>query len=137
MRTIIAAHSGVLRGTGESILSALSNLSSLPWIARSKIERHLQMLSVLQWVVSFLMLGIVCSIILFYTFFTNCWPIAALYLSWLILDWDTPNQGGRRSAWVRNWTLWRYFREYFPIRWLMPELKRRLSIVRNPRNCGG
>ncbi|XP_078259072.1 diacylglycerol O-acyltransferase 2 isoform X1 [Rhinoraja longicauda] len=116
MRTIIVAQSGLLRGTGESILSALSGLSSLPWKARSKIERHLQMLAVCQWVVSFLMMGIVCAIILSYIFFTNCWPIAALYLSWLIIDWDTPNRGGRRCAWVPNWAVWRYFREYFPIR---------------------
>lgn len=24
--------------------------------------------------------------------------------------------GGRRSTWMRNWTLWKYFRDYFPIR---------------------
>lgn len=24
--------------------------------------------------------------------------------------------GGRRSQWVRNWAIWRYFRDYFPIR---------------------
>ncbi|XP_069748257.1 diacylglycerol O-acyltransferase 2 [Narcine bancroftii] len=116
MRTIIAAHSGVLRGTGESILSALSHLPSLPWIARSKIEQHLQMISVYQWVITFLIMGISCTIILVCIFFTNCWPLSALYFSWLIIDWDTPNRGGRRSAWVRNWAVWRYFREYFPIK---------------------
>lgn len=24
-------------------------------------------------------------------------------------------EGGRRSQWVRNWAVWRYFRDYFPI----------------------
>lgn len=24
-------------------------------------------------------------------------------------------EGGRRSQWVRNWAMWRYFRDYFPI----------------------
>lgn len=24
-------------------------------------------------------------------------------------------KGGRRSEWVRNWAVWRYFRDYFPI----------------------
>lgn len=24
--------------------------------------------------------------------------------------------GGRRSSWVRSWTVWTYFRDYFPIR---------------------
>ncbi|XP_067841735.1 diacylglycerol O-acyltransferase 2 isoform X2 [Heptranchias perlo] len=74
------------------------------------------MLSVFQWVISFLIMGITCTVIFFSIFFTDCWPIAVLYFSWLVIDWNTPNQGGRRSEWVRNWTLWRYFREYFPIR---------------------
>lgn len=26
------------------------------------------------------------------------------------------SSGGRRSSWVRNWTVWTYFRDYFPIR---------------------
>lgn len=26
-----------------------------------------------------------------------------------------PEQGGRRSNWVRSWTVWRYFKDYFPI----------------------
>ncbi|XP_075395020.1 diacylglycerol O-acyltransferase 2-like protein 6 [Tenrec ecaudatus] len=37
-------------------------------------------------------------------------------LAWLAYDWNTHSQGGRRSAWVRNWTLWKYFRNYFPIK---------------------
>uniref|UniRef100_UPI00398EAD0B diacylglycerol O-acyltransferase 2 n=1 Tax=Pristiophorus japonicus TaxID=55135 RepID=UPI00398EAD0B len=104
------------KGTGASILSALSNLPSLPWWARTKIERHLQMISVYQWVITFLILGITCTIGLSYIFFTNYWPISALYFSWLVFDWNTPKQGGRRSEWVRNWAVWRSFREYFPIR---------------------
>ncbi|XP_059819650.1 diacylglycerol O-acyltransferase 2 [Hypanus sabinus] len=116
MRALLAAQSGVLRGTGESILSALSNLPSLPWIASFKIKPFLQMISVCQWVLTFLIMGVTCTIIFLCIFFTSCWPIAALYFSWLVIDWDTPKQGGRRSAWVRNWAVWRYFRDYFPVR---------------------
>ncbi|KAM7159793.1 diacylglycerol O-acyltransferase 2-like isoform 2-T2 [Macrochelys suwanniensis] len=43
------------------------------------------------------------------------WPVSALYLTWIIFDWDAPEQGGRRSAWVRNWPVWNHFRDYFPI----------------------
>ncbi|XP_015270348.1 PREDICTED: 2-acylglycerol O-acyltransferase 2-B-like [Gekko japonicus] len=43
------------------------------------------------------------------------WALAALYAAWLYLDWDTPARGGRRSAWVRGWAVWRHFRDYFPI----------------------
>ncbi|KAK2493617.1 hypothetical protein MC885_004889, partial [Smutsia gigantea] len=115
MKTLIAAYSGVLRGTGSSILSALQDLFSITWLNRSKVEKQLQVISVLQWVLSFLVLGVACSVILMYTFCTDCWLIAVLYFTWLVFDWNTPKKGGRRSEWVRNWAVWRYFRDYFPI----------------------
>uniref|UniRef100_A0A7N5K513 Acyltransferase n=1 Tax=Ailuropoda melanoleuca TaxID=9646 RepID=A0A7N5K513_AILME len=59
--------------------------------------------------------GVACSAILMYTFCTDCWLIAVLYFTWLAFDWNTPKKGGRRSQWVRNWAVWRYFRDYFPI----------------------
>lgn len=43
------------------------------------------------------------------------WFISAIYALWLYLDWETPETGGRRSQWVRNWTVWKYFKDYFPI----------------------
>ncbi|CDQ83700.1 unnamed protein product [Oncorhynchus mykiss] len=43
------------------------------------------------------------------------WHVAALYALWLYLDWDTPQAGGRRSDWVRHWTVWKHFGDYFPI----------------------
>jgi len=116
MKTLLAAYSGVLKGTGSSILSALQDLRSAPWPSRSKMEKHLQVISVLQWVISFLALGAACTVLLIYIFCTDCWVIAAMYTAFLIFDWNTPKQGGRRSSWVRNWTVWTYFRDYFPIR---------------------
>ncbi|KAK1882728.1 Diacylglycerol O-acyltransferase 2 [Dissostichus eleginoides] len=116
MKTILAAYSGVLKGTGSSILSALQDLSVAFWPCRSKMEKHLQVISVLQWVLSFLALGAACTVLLVYMFCTDCWLIAAMYTAWLIMDWNTPKQGGRRSSWVRNWTVWTYFRDYFPVR---------------------
>lgn len=43
------------------------------------------------------------------------WAPALLYGLWLLADRNTPRRGGRRSEWVRKWTVWRYFRDYFPI----------------------
>uniref|UniRef100_A0A8C6CUF2 Acyltransferase n=1 Tax=Moschus moschiferus TaxID=68415 RepID=A0A8C6CUF2_MOSMO len=102
-------------GTGSSVLFALQDLFSVTWLNRSKVEKQLQIISVLQWVLSFLVLGVACSVILMYTFCTDCWLIAVLYFTWLAFDWNTPKKGGRRSQWVRNWAVWRYFRDYFPI----------------------
>ncbi|ELW71900.1 Diacylglycerol O-acyltransferase 2 [Tupaia chinensis] len=124
MKTLIAAYSGVLRGerraeaarsknsnggpalsregsrrwgTGSSILAALQDLFSVSWLNRSKVEKQLQVISVLQWVLSFLVLGVVCSIILMYTFCTDCWLIAVLYFTWLAFDWNTPKKDPRSS----------------------------------------
>ncbi|XP_015684376.1 diacylglycerol O-acyltransferase 2-like [Protobothrops mucrosquamatus] len=113
MKTLIAAYAGVLRGTGSSILSALQDLS---WLSKSKVEKQLQIISVLQWVISFLTMGVICTIILIYMLCTDCWIITVLYLVWYAFDWNTPRKAGRRSQWIRNWAIWRYFRDYFPIR---------------------
>ncbi|XP_007441137.1 2-acylglycerol O-acyltransferase 2-B-like [Python bivittatus] len=43
------------------------------------------------------------------------WLLAFGCAAWLCLDWETPCRGGRRSAWVRGWGVWRCFRDYFPI----------------------
>ncbi|KAJ7996739.1 hypothetical protein DPEC_G00240150 [Dallia pectoralis] len=117
MKTILAAYSRVLKGTNSSFRSALQDLPSNPWPAlRSKMEKHLQAISVLQWVITFLILGTASTVLLIYLFCTDLWLIAAMYTAWLVFDWNTPKQGGRRSTWVRNWTVWTYFRDFFPIR---------------------
>lgn len=41
-------------GTGSSILSALQDLF---WLSKSKVEKQLQIISVLQWVLTFLIMG--------------------------------------------------------------------------------
>ncbi|CAB1316447.1 unnamed protein product [Coregonus sp. 'balchen'] len=80
MKTILAAYPGVLKGTGCSILSVLQNLPSAPWPAlRSKMEKHLQVISVLQWVISFLAMGAAGTVLLIYMFCTDLWVIAAMW----------------------------------------------------------
>lgn len=37
--------------------------------------------------------GIVSLLVLIYLLFTSFWPISALYLAWIIFDWDTPEKG--------------------------------------------
>lgn len=39
--------------------------------------------------------GVACSVILMYTFCTDCWLIAVLYFTWLAFDWNTPKKGKR------------------------------------------
>lgn len=79
------------------------------------LSRRLQTAAVFQWVFSFLLLAQCCAGIFLMLILGRYWVVVALYVGWLYLDWDTPQSGGRRSEWVRNWTVWRLFRDYFPI----------------------
>lgn len=38
-----------------------------------------------------------------------------LYAAWWYLDWDTPQQGGRRIQALRRCVVWKYMKDYFPI----------------------
>ncbi|XP_057260784.1 diacylglycerol O-acyltransferase 2-like isoform X1 [Pezoporus wallicus] len=116
MKTIIAACSQNLSGSRASIQATLRTLLAAPWPSQRDIHSWLQLLSVLQWVLSFLLLGIVSLMLLIYLVFTSFWPISALYLAWIIFDWDTPEKGGRRLPCLRRWTVWRHFRDYFPVK---------------------
>ncbi|KAG9269425.1 2-acylglycerol O-acyltransferase 2-A [Astyanax mexicanus] len=79
------------------------------------LRRRLQTAAVVQWVFSFLALAQCCLAAFVLLCLSDWWIVAVLYAGWLYLDRDTPTSGGRRSHWVRNWTVWRYFRDYFPI----------------------
>ncbi|KAM4714421.1 2-acylglycerol O-acyltransferase 1 isoform 2-T2 [Anableps anableps] len=79
------------------------------------LRRRLQTAAVLQWVFSFLALAQCCLAAFVLLALSDWWIAALLYAGWLWLDWDTPTTGGRRSQWVRKWSVWRYFRDYFPL----------------------
>ncbi|XP_068013715.1 diacylglycerol O-acyltransferase 2-like [Melanerpes formicivorus] len=116
MKTIIAACSQNLSGSRGSVQAALRTLLAVPWPSQKDIRSWLQLLSVLQWVLSFLLLGTVSLVVLIYLLFTSFWPIPVLYLAWVIFDWDTPENGGRRLPCLRQWSVWRHFRDYFPVK---------------------
>ncbi|XP_008578557.1 PREDICTED: acyl-CoA wax alcohol acyltransferase 1 [Galeopterus variegatus] len=81
----------------------------------SKQPNHFQSLMLLYWPLSYLAIFWILQPLFICLLFTSLWPLPALYLGWLFLDWKTPEQGGRRSAWVRNWHIWTHIRDYFPI----------------------
>ncbi|XP_063793171.1 diacylglycerol O-acyltransferase 2-like isoform X2 [Pseudophryne corroboree] len=113
MKTIIAAYSQDL--SGLTLRSALRSVSAATTQLQEQLRSFMQLLSILQWIFSFLVMGLAFLMVFICLFFTHLWPISALYLSWVLLDWDTPETGGRRSEWVRNCSVWNYFRDYFPI----------------------
>ncbi|KAF7235221.1 2-acylglycerol O-acyltransferase 3 [Varanus komodoensis] len=82
----------------------------------ARVRKALQVLSVFQWVLTFLFFGLFFASLLLYLLFTSYWPISVLYLAWWISDWDTPERGGRRSDWMRRWKIWELHKDYFPIK---------------------
>ncbi|XP_035481059.1 2-acylglycerol O-acyltransferase 3b [Scophthalmus maximus] len=83
---------------------------------KSKWKEFLEAASVLQWVLTFLFLGVACYILFVYLMFTWLWPLPTLYFIWMVMDWQTPERGGRRSSFMRKWTVWKHHRDFFPIK---------------------
>ncbi|XP_007964633.3 2-acylglycerol O-acyltransferase 1 [Chlorocebus sabaeus] len=79
------------------------------------LARRLQTVAVLQWVLYFVLLGQMSIAVTVMLIIHNYWFLYIPYLTWLYFDWHTPEQGGRRSSWIKNWTLWKHFKDYFPI----------------------
>ncbi|XP_040006748.1 2-acylglycerol O-acyltransferase 3b [Xiphias gladius] len=83
---------------------------------KTKWKEFLEAISVFQWVLSFLFLGVACYILIVYLMFTSWWLLSTLYFIWLVMDWQTPERGGRRTSAVRKWRVWEHFRDFFPIK---------------------
>lgn len=83
---------------------------------KSQWKLFIEDISVLQLVLSFLLMGVLCLALMLYLMFTPLWPIPTLYFTWQIIDWDTPERGGRRTAFVRNWRVWKHLKDYFPVK---------------------
>ncbi|XP_030772848.1 2-acylglycerol O-acyltransferase 1 [Rhinopithecus roxellana] len=79
------------------------------------LARRLQTVAVLQWVLYFMLLGQMSIAITVMLIIHNYWFLYIPYLTWLYFDRHTPEQGGRRSSWIKNWTIWKHFKDYFPI----------------------
>ncbi|KAL0994319.1 hypothetical protein UPYG_G00120600 [Umbra pygmaea] len=76
----------------------------------------LENISVLQWILTFLLLGLACIGLMVCLLFTSLWPLPTLYFIWQLKDWHTPERGGRRTAFVRKWKVWQHVRDYFPMK---------------------
>ncbi|NXQ81304.1 MOGT2 acyltransferase, partial [Nyctibius grandis] len=58
-----------------------------------------------------------CCIVAFIAlFFTRLWLVSVLYAAWWFIDREKPNKGGRRIHAIRNSIVWKYMRDYFPIK---------------------
>ncbi|XP_041093297.1 diacylglycerol O-acyltransferase 2-like [Polyodon spathula] len=91
-------------------------MSPVPVSMKPWTQELIEKLSVLQWVLTFLGMGIFCSILVISLLFTRLWTLSVLYFTWLVLDWDSPENWSRPSKWIRGWSLWKHFSNYYPIK---------------------
>ncbi|XP_064455292.1 2-acylglycerol O-acyltransferase 1-like [Ornithodoros turicata] len=83
---------------------------------RLPLHRRLETLATVYYSLSFLCVGILGIVINFYLLLcTHLCILPIVYFAWYICDLGVCNRGGRRSTWTRNWTIWRYLRDYFPV----------------------
>ena len=46
----------------------------------------------------------------------RAWPLVALYAVWYVYDRNSPHEGGKRVQFFRHWVVWKYFRDFFPLK---------------------
>ncbi|XP_037604442.1 2-acylglycerol O-acyltransferase 3b [Sebastes umbrosus] len=83
---------------------------------KTQWKEFLEAISILQMILTFLFLGVACIILMVYLMFTSLWPLATLYFIWMVMDWQTPERGGRENRFVRKWRTWEHLRDFFPIK---------------------
>ncbi|GFU56972.1 2-acylglycerol O-acyltransferase 1 [Nephila pilipes] len=79
------------------------------------LERRLQTLAVFYYCSSFIFLGSSMLGLGIYLLCTRLFFIPLLYFAWFVYDHKQCCQGGRRWEWLRQWRLWKYFSDYFPV----------------------
>ncbi|XP_062392348.1 diacylglycerol O-acyltransferase 2-like [Sardina pilchardus] len=82
----------------------------------SSWKDFIEVISVLQSMSTFLLMAPAGILVMTYLMFTSLWIIPVLYFSWLVLDWHTPERGGRRTAIVRTFRAWKHTSNYFPVK---------------------
>uniref|UniRef100_A0A0N5A2T7 Acyltransferase n=1 Tax=Parastrongyloides trichosuri TaxID=131310 RepID=A0A0N5A2T7_PARTI len=94
------------------------DLFNIHWVSwKISMNEKLQILSVLFFIILWLILPIFCLWVPFYIlFFTSIWWVIPLYGIWYIYDFNTPKLGSRISFNFRNAAVWKYLAEYFPVK---------------------
>lgn len=83
---------------------------------RIPFYRRLETLAVVIFYYSFYFGGLLGCATIMFLLFSSYYPLALLYLGWAYwYDSQTPSHGGRRSKFMRELKIWKYFRDYFPI----------------------
>ncbi|XP_037368939.1 diacylglycerol O-acyltransferase 2-like protein 6 [Talpa occidentalis] len=89
----------------------------MAFFSRLDLHEGLRTFSVMHWIPFYIILGTIpIALFPWVLACTKFWMVPVITFAWLTYDWDTHRLGGRRLPWVRNWTLWKYFQTYFPVK---------------------
>jgi len=86
-----------------------SNVSFVP--AQIPRKRRIQTLCVM---LMSLMMVICMELWLLLCSIPPLWPLLAVYMMWVVFD-NGPERGGRPSKWMRSWSFYKNFADYYPI----------------------
>ncbi|CAB1352618.1 unnamed protein product, partial [Coregonus sp. 'balchen'] len=64
---------------------------------KTQWKDFLENISVLQWILTFLLLGLACIGLMVYLMFTSLCPLLTLYFIWQLKDWHTAERVGAKS----------------------------------------
>lgn len=104
-------------------------------------KRRLETLSVISWFIIFIAFpmisyGLILIMFLIPPLWVFLFTFVIPYLIWMwLFDMKTPSRGARPSKWVRNWTMWKHFNNYFPVK-LVKSFEENLDPQKNYLFCG-
>lgn len=83
------------------------------------VQKRLQSLSVIVLIGGFFVFGPACLAVSIYLLTTRFWWFSVGYFTWYIIDQYRESVGVTRhnlfGKWIRNWPLWAFIRDFFPI----------------------
>ncbi len=79
-------------------------------------KRRLETLAAVHYCSIFCLMPFFSVFLPIYLLFTQFWWILILYLIWFCYDFRTPQRGSRLVRWFRNLKIWKFLRDYFPIK---------------------
>ena len=79
--------------------------------------RRMQTLAIFTSTVGFVLGPFISTLFFIYILFTRLYLIVVLYTSyWFLYDYNISSQGGRRFNFIRKFSFWKYYCDYFPIK---------------------
>ncbi|XP_045494257.1 2-acylglycerol O-acyltransferase 2-like [Colias croceus] len=100
-----------------NIFLRISKVLGVEWAPLNvPLSRRLQTLAATGWICLVLFSEALAVLLFIKLLYSSYWYLALLYAVWMLNDIDICHRGGRTIQWVRNWTWWRYYRDYFPIK---------------------